>query len=344
MTIKWSKQWWVDLMLTCIVYERDIKSITEVLMKEKVIFHPRISPTGIPNFQNYGFRDFVLLIDRNICSSLLQLCKKGELPNPHVTRLIGCLMFWSIFNNISVTSGVALTEYLNTTNNRQAAGNELKIFQEIFNYYHPNVWLNLGLGREKAIEPIILEINDAHELDWDLDHFYFHYAEMLHISYLLNRNDMEPEEKMIEYLQWTSSNLLFSQYTTIYACMLFTNSIKASRFTKKKDILKECRNQAWDLTYLSEWSTLYWDDMLHQQVFLFSTFDKALKRIFIETHSADENFLYKWFGRKNGEKILHEYIRLTNRKTKTGIKMDDVKSIIKQEEDKLIELLNGQSN
>jgi len=27
----------------------------------------------------------------------------------------------------------------------------------------------LGLGREKAIEPIILEINDAHELDWDLD-------------------------------------------------------------------------------------------------------------------------------------------------------------------------------
>jgi len=84
--------------------------------------------------------------------------------------------------------------------------------------------------------------------------------------------------------------------------------------------------------------------MLHQQVFLFSTFDKALKRIFIETHSADENFLYKWFGRKNGEKILHEYIRLTNRKTKTGIKMDDVKSIIKQEEDKLIELLNGQSN
>lgn len=170
-------------MLTCIVNERDLMAITEILMKEKVIFHPRISPTGISNFQNYGFRDFVLLIDRNICSSLLQLCKKGELPNPHVTRLIGCLMFWSIFNNISVTSGVALTEYLNTTNNRQAAGNELKIFQEIFNYYHPNVWLNLGLGREKAIEPIILEINDAHELDWDLDHFYFHYAEMLHISY-----------------------------------------------------------------------------------------------------------------------------------------------------------------
>lgn len=324
----------------CIIDEQELKLITQILIKEKVIFHPRISPNGIPNFQEYSSREYVLIIDRNICSSLIQLCIKGELPNPHVTRLIGCLMFWSIFNNISVTSGVALTEYLSSTNNKIAAGNELKVFREIFNYYHPNVWLNLGLGREKAIAPINLKINDVHELDWDLDHFYFHYAEMLRISYLLNRKDMQPEEKMIEFLQWTSSNLLFSQYTTIYACMLFTNNIKTSRFTKEKDILKECRNQAWDLTYLSVWSTLYWDDKLHKQVFLFSTFDKDLKRIFMETHSANKNFLYKWFSKENSEKILHEYIRLTNRKNKTGIKMDYVKSLIKQEEDKLIQYLN----
>ena len=72
--------------------------------------------------------------------------------------------------------------------------------------------------------------------------------------------------------------------------------IKAPKNSMSNDInriMKGCYNQAWDLSYLSEWSTFFYNETKYPEIFLFSTNDILLKKILIETYSGNPNNLIK---------------------------------------------------
>lgn len=81
------------------------------LIKNKLIFHPNISPNGTPDFTDYYRRDYILIVDRNIITKLIELCINGTLKDPFLLKVIGSIMFWAEFNNVVITAGVALNEY-----------------------------------------------------------------------------------------------------------------------------------------------------------------------------------------------------------------------------------------
>ncbi len=86
-------------------------------------------------------------------------------------------------------------------------------------------------------------------------------------------------------------NLLVSEYLLVYAAMLFTGqeNIRAPKNSNSTDmdkVVAGCKNQAWDITYLTNWSTLYSYPDEYEQEFLFATNDILLKRIFINKHGA----------------------------------------------------------
>lgn len=71
--------------------------------------------------------------------------------------------------------------------------------------------------------------------------------------------------------------------------------IKASKnanSTQIEKITNGCKNQAWDLTYLTDWSTFYYneDSGEYHDIFFFATADILLKRIFINTHNGGNLF------------------------------------------------------
>lgn len=73
-------------------------------------------------------------------------------------------------------------------------------------------------------------------------------------------------------------------------CMLFSNKTKQPQIRSSDDfetMLKKCSNQAWDLSYLSTWSTLYWDELDTNNNYLFATMDTELKKIFVHTHDLE---------------------------------------------------------
>lgn len=115
-----------------------------------------------------------------------------------------------------------------------------------------------------------------------ITNFRMHYAEMLHLTYLSTNQKLKNTEKLVEFLNWNNDNLLFCQYTLIYACLLFSRKIKQINTNKTEELFKKCKNQAWDLTYLSFWSTLYWHDNESDEVFLFSTMDKDLEKSLLQ--------------------------------------------------------------
>lgn len=192
------------------VKEKQFKSSTIFLLDQQIIFHPRISPNGKPDFTNYLGRKYVLLLDRNILTKLIELCKKGYLKDAHIMKLLGSLMFWALANSITVNSGLALNEYANNKNNNIDAVRENKLFKNLFNFYNPKLWLELVTENRKEI-PIIDFKDDLKPFDFNVknDHYRMHYAEMLHAMSLYFQTNLTIEEKIINFLQWNKDSLLF---------------------------------------------------------------------------------------------------------------------------------------
>ncbi|WP_103107535.1 hypothetical protein [Brevibacillus reuszeri] len=323
------------------ISEQHVKEVTMFLLQNQLIFHPRISPKGIPDFTNYYGRDYILILDRNILTKLIDLCLQGTLNDRYLLKVIGSIMFWAEFNGVRITAGIALNEYAYNLNDDLKASKENNIFLEIFNFYSPLQWLDLALGIRGTIPQIKLSKDlESYKFNVESDHYKMHYAEMLHLTFLLAKQELKSTEKLIEFITWNNDNLLFCQYTLVYACLLFSRKIKQISSKHFDEVLKKCRNQAWDLTYLSFWSTLYWNDNQTNEVFLFCTMDKDLKKIFATTHEVNKNPFVECFGKDKGLKIHSEYQKIVSNRVKPVITNDILNELIQIGEENISKILN----
>lgn len=95
------------------VHERDIKRITEFILDKKFVFYPMISPDGIMDFTSYDNKEYVLLLDRNLLTKMIEFFKNGVIGDSYIRKVIGSILFWAHLNKISLNSGLALNEYAN---------------------------------------------------------------------------------------------------------------------------------------------------------------------------------------------------------------------------------------
>ena len=271
--------------------------IWETICNLQLIFHPRYSCEGKFDYKSLSdlknSKRVIVMLDRNLLSSLLNLSRDGYLKDENEMRIIALLMTWMIMNNFPASAGLALKEYATKINDVIKPKLELREFNNIFDYYHSMMWLRLAMGQidnipvcPLPINPYITEI----EYNEEDDHLLMHIAEMLHVVYLCRRYDLSPVEKMVSFLRWNYEYLLISESNIVYIAMLFTNQsgIKAPKNSGSNDIEKilgGCRNQAWDLNYLSNWSCFHYCENTMDDIFLFATNDILLKMIFINTYA-----------------------------------------------------------
>jgi hypothetical protein len=268
------------------IKESELKHITLFLIDTKVIFHPVISPSGFPDFSNHKGRKNVLILDRNILTPMIRLLTKGHLKDEYSLKVISSLMFWAQFNNLSVTSGLALSEYAHHKGGDNEANFEKDLFLKAFNHYHPNIWLDLAFGRLKTIEPLSVDASEKFSYNKEYDHYKMHYLEMVKIAQLFFDPLLSVEQKITNFHRWVYDNLLICKYTISYLALLIGGRVNTFNKTETFDqVIDKCKNQAWDLSYLSLWSTLYYKEHETSTNFLFATLDRGLKDIFISTHS-----------------------------------------------------------
>jgi hypothetical protein len=301
------------------VHERDIKSITEFILDKKFIFHPRISPDGTMDFTSYDNKEYVLLLDRNLLTKMIEFFKKGVLGDSYIRRVIGSIIFWARLNNISLNSGLALNEYANHKRDNRSASEENNIFLKAMNSYSPEVWLDVATNRRESIPPLLDFPIDEYNFNVVNEHQMMHMSEMFCITRLYFDKSLSPADKVIRFLEWNFSNLLICQYTILYAMIVFANKSKVFLKVDPNNldmILRVCKNQAWDLTYLSDWSTIYWNGIEEDVVFLFATMDKELKQLFIETHDVDSNPFFRFFSDNDAIRIQDSFIELKRNRKK----------------------------
>ncbi|MBF4696061.1 hypothetical protein [Fusibacter ferrireducens] len=318
------------------IHENDIKRATERIVNRKIVYHPQISPNGKLDFTSYYGKNYICIFDRNIYTNLIELCKNGYLNNKELQVDIASLMFWMQFNRINGTGGLALLEYCHSSGNNTKSNIENSIFKSAFNNYEPDDWIKLiNLGN---VNPLIVNEDSQSNFEIEPDHYVFQYLmtlKMQNIDQLM----LKGYEKFLVYFKWMEENVLISGLTLVYSALLFSNKIKPliRTQTDKKSIKKACKNQAWDLCYLSSWSTFFWNDYNEEDIYLFCTFDKGLKSIMDHSFIGhNPELLFKnIFGAKNGTYIKKQYDSILMKHTKKTLDMDFIKQQIEIEEEQL---------
>jgi hypothetical protein len=327
------------------VFEIDINilgEITTFLLKERIILHPSISPNGVPDFSHYQGKKYNLIIDRNILTKLIKFVTDGELKDSHFRQIISSLLFWVNINNIGIVSSFALMEYAYSKQSSQEANSENKIFLEILDSYHPKIWMNVAIGKEMNIP----KIESTNKIDADFfiedDHFKMHYLEMLKLAQLYFTKELSSIKKLEAFAKWVFNNLIICRYTTFYAIYLLFDKSKIfnkSHQTNFDTINQKCKNQAWDLTYLSLWSTLHYYENNDDTIYLFTTADKELKQIFIKSHEESVETFFELYGIGNSKQFFEILNPIYQERKMPKLDMNKINKLIEQEKNILKEKL-----
>ncbi|MBU5672193.1 hypothetical protein KQJ23_10200 [Paenibacillus sp. MSJ-6] len=301
-----------------VMEDEEYSFIWETLSELQMVFHPKYSPKGNIDYTSLltlkNTKKITVMLDRNLLSSLLRLSRDGCLKDEEEMRTVALLMTWMIMNNFPASAGLALKEYATKINDSVEPKRELREFNNIFDYYPSMIWLRLAEGTLSSIpecslpvDPVITKL----EYNEDDEHLLMHIAEMLHVVWLCRRRDLSPVEKMLDFLHWNYKYLLICESTIAYVAMLFTNQlgVRAPKNSGSNDIqkiLEGCRNQAWDLNYLSNWSNFHYYEDSMEDIFMFATNDTQLKMIFINTYAAGGvgALIETVFSKKDSQRIF----------------------------------------
>lgn len=320
------------------IQENQLKAVTLFLIEKEIIFHPTISLNGCPDFNGRYDRKNILIIDRNIMTKIIEFCRAGSLKDAYIRKLIGALLFWAEFNDITITGGLALNEYATGQGINDSASIENNIFLKMFVQYSPQIWLDVFENKIESIKPIELDNIQKYSFAIENEHYLMHLAEVIYLFRLYLDNTKEAYQKLKAYLSWVNDNQLFCAYSVTYACMLFSNKIKQPQIHQSDDFetkFKKCSNQAWDLSYLSFWSTLFWDEIDTQNNHLFATMDTDLKKIFINTHNVESDIFCRFFGQDKGIDIKKYYEGIISNRSKPVMTNDRIHTVLDMEKKKL---------
>ena len=309
--------------------DESIDFIWNTIQNQQIIFHPEIAPEGKIKYDIFAAtkrrKTLTLFVDRNILSSLLKFCEIGSLKNKGESQLIGVIMAWAIFNDMPISAGMAIKERAFQLRSQEKGLVELQKFLEIFEVYPGQMWLQVAEGQLAEIPPIKYSNTLAQNISVNYadggDHYDMAVASLLHAVWLYRDQTKRPIEKVREFIQKMYDYLLVSEYLLVYVIMLFTgqDNIKAPKHANSNDlgkIVAGCKNQAWDIAYLTNWSTLYSDTDKYSEEFLFATNDILLKRIFVNCNTpfGVNGLLFNVFHKKEYNQLM-DYIedRVRNR-------------------------------
>lgn len=327
-----------------IIFEdNEMNEIYELVGDAELFFHPRYAIDGKIQYEElvklHNKNKFVIF-DRNIVSYLMEYTTNGILRDNYSMIIIALIMLYCNANHFQISVGFALQEYSSTQKDRNKIEEELNRFLTITEYYPSMIWKNVLYSKNKEIP----KVQKVHKYDRKADFSYkgghqlIHECEMIALARIYKSNKSN-KEKLIEFIEWNYENTLICQYTIAYAILLFgehegvrpPKNINSTDFNK---ILNGCINQAWDLTYLSNWSTLYWNEDELNNIHFFVTNDKLLKLIFNVTHSGI-NIVDELFNKKESKEINDRMLELRDNRIRPNIEISTLENLLEEEKEKL---------
>jgi hypothetical protein len=134
-------------------------------------------------------------------------------------------------------------------------------------------------------------------------------AAIIKIVELLRKESVTAIKKFVEFTNWYADNLMIAESILFYAAV-FANVPNVAMPKKYKssdfsEVIKGIKNQAWDMTYIVTWSTVYSNETV-DKCYMFSTDDITQKVIIVNTIPPGEclKALYSIFTTKKEREML----------------------------------------
>lgn len=326
--------------LQAIYIEREFLNIREEL-KEKACF---ISSFNSQVFDPYSCVTYHLqqnekvkmILDRNVLSNLMSIINNKECKTEEQKNALKVLMF-AIRNDIIINLTLSIYEYA-SIGQIEKAKTELVLFRQLDNTcpYHLIEVLNKSKRLEINKDYQVEVPNDFDEkiksIPRPYDFNYLHLLKIVELSYL----NVSKAEKFSQYIDWASKNFCFSGPATVFALLHFSDSKKGGiKNIKSRDsnaIIKNIKNQAWDLSYLHYFAQNIKPEKNENEPTLFCTFDKVLLRIanyiWAPSYSCDalKNTFNECLG-KAGNDAFKKYSECSKDRLEIQIKPEQVTQI-----------------
>lgn len=256
-----------------------------------MLFHPSYAREGrLSRDIMHKLRQMSVMIfaDNNIVSPICEIVRNGTLSNKERLRKIAAFVTLTKFINASITCGLALVENDTAGKAKISAEENRQLFLYGIDRVPSNIWKQLALGELGAIPSYFLnnyqfEPNEENYALVNELHFLCHKAAIIKIVLLLRSNEKDGFLKFYEFLNWYIDHLVISENIMAYAALVFGNRNGVAKpknhnsFCLEK-IIEGIENQAWDIVYLSQWSTFFYYEE-ENQVYMFATDDKTTKEI-----------------------------------------------------------------
>lgn len=281
-----------SFMSILILKDSEIELLVQCINNMQIVYHSTYAPCGnfeIKDLFKLSEKEIMVIVDNNIVSPICDLAKNGFLPNKFQQNKIALFITWVKFINATVTCGLGLIEN-DTAGLSNIPGEEKRnLFLHAINSIPAQIWKAVAFQEiEKIPQEYLIKSStssDEAKLFYYPDelHFLTNKAAVIKMVNLLRTDETNEPDKFISFMEWYADNLILADSIIMYAAMIFGNipniskpkNFGSNNFDK---VVKGIKNQAWDITYLTHWSSFYYGEN-SDICTMFATDDITLKFI-----------------------------------------------------------------
>ena len=274
--------------------DEELSLLIQAVNASQMFFHPRYAPDGVFSVDDIfelqkPDKDILIIADKNFVSPICEIVKTGTLKDADRLQRAALFVTWVKFLNASATCGIGLLEN-DTAGLSTISGEESRqMFLHGLDKVPSQIWKDIAFGyRSEIPQPFLFDkfTPDATEYKYgDGLHLLSHEAAIIKIVELLRTPGVAPVDKFDRFMRWYADHLDIAESIMVYAAMVFGNvkwvsKPKSATSDNYEKVVKGIKNQAWDITYITTWSTEYYNETENKSV-MFATDDRTQKVIVV---------------------------------------------------------------
>lgn len=252
----------------------ELDILYQAINNQQICFHPTYAPEGKFSVKatfelQSGDKEITVIADKNLVSPICEIAKNGTLSDKHRLQKVALFVTWTKYLNARLTCGIGLLEN-DTAGLSTATGEENRLqFLHGVDNIPAVIWKDIAFGYRDAVPEVFLYIgtvtnNQSYNLE---DHLLLLSNEVAiaKIVEFIRTPNMQPIDKFISFMNWYTDHLDIAESIMVYAAMVFASISNVSPPKKAQsksfdEVQKGIKNQAWDITYITTWSMLYYNE------------------------------------------------------------------------------------
>lgn len=270
----------------------DLGVLHDIINKLQICFHHIYAPSGhfsIDALFELQKRNVRIIADRNIVSPICEIATKGKIKDTNRMKKIALFVIWTKYIGAQLSSGLGLYEN-DTTGLSTISGEENRLqFLHGVDLIPPQFWKMIAFGQIDEIpQQYLFKKQQIKNIKYDFNNnllYLCNKAAIIKIVQLIRTDSVSGVDRFLSFMDWYVGHMDIAESMVFYAACVFmevnyVSKPKGCNSPNYQKVIAGVKNQAWDITYISAWSTQYRNEKSND-ITMFATDDITQKVIVV---------------------------------------------------------------